>query len=127
MDSGKKVDVIGILFEIQTPSDVNCQGQQKRRLNIRLVDDSEAIITLTVWESLVETFVRQDGGDTDDDEKHLEGQCFAFHNVETREYNGKRTLTSISTTHLNADTPASKSAQEKLTEWWEQDKPESNS
>ena len=101
------VDIAVVAFEVLPPQQMNCSDHIVRRLqNVRLVDDSQKIVTLALWEQFI--------GHLDDKEGHVAfiGQ------VETRDFGGRRTLTSTRATSLSFDSEALTDTKERLLQWW---------
>ena len=82
----KEVSLVGIVHEVCRPYTFNAQDETKSNQNVVLVDDSKKCVTLTLWGEHVR---KLDGH---------EGSSVQFEHVSTREYNGKRTLSSTAST-----------------------------
>jgi len=46
---GAAVDIVAIISDVETPTDVNTKNGVRRRLNMTVLDDSGASIRLTIW------------------------------------------------------------------------------
>lgn len=100
------VTVAGIVYEVGKPMNVMVQGAAKANQQVTLVDDSKQAVTVTLWGSHV--------GKLDD----TEGTAVVMENVTTKNFRGKRTLSTGSMTVVRRMEGALLREQKALRTWW---------
>lgn len=91
-----------MIFEVKELGSVHVKGQDKKKRDIVVADDTNQGISLTLWEQEAERSLRQ-------------GQIIRIEGVLVSEFKGVKQLTSIQNSKISYDTNCPLS--QKLNEW----------
>lgn len=101
------VSLIAITYEVGPQQTFHCKdGVTRTNKNVVLVDDTSKAVSLTLW------------GDNVDKLNNTEGTSVRIDNIQTRDYNGKRILSTTSSTAIHTMDENATSEQIQLHQWW---------
>ena len=107
VDRSKNVSLVAVVYDVAEPQTYACKDSITRTTQeVVLVDDSNKAVTLTLWANHINKL---------DD---AEGTAVVVENVCPREYRGRRTVSTTSTTAIKRFDGNPTPEQQILQEWW---------
>lgn len=106
-EKSKNVSLVAVVYDVSAPQTYACKdGITRTTQEVVLVDDSLKAVTLTLWANHINKL------------DNTEGTAVIVENICPREYRGRRTVSTTSTTAIqkfDANPTAEQQAQQ---EWW---------
>lgn len=103
----KIVNIIAVIYDLSEPQMISCRyNTVQQKQTVHLVDDSERIIALDLWNTYVGKLAGKDG------------QVVTFKNLCVKEFRNKKILETTADTIIDRGESSDKPREKKLKRWW---------